>query len=145
MTDLKKTRPSAMSKLSLFLSLPVCRRSCFLLEDLGEGGVGRSPRESLVIYKLFNTLCFFCNFLNMSLTQFLKHQFNIPRFRQRSISRYEFLYFVYTGTYGSLFNLPKYRKKYRKKCKSGDLWPNMKGTAKYSASQKGALYFRRDN
>jgi hypothetical protein len=33
----------------------------------------------------------------------------------------------------------------RKKRKSGDLWPNMKGTAKYSASQKGALYFRRDN
>jgi hypothetical protein len=48
---------SPVSKLSLFLSLPVCRRSSLLTE---KGGRGRSQimgrRESLVLYKSFNTL-----------------------------------------------------------------------------------------
>ncbi len=57
--DLAPPSPTPVSKLSLFLSLPVCRRSSLLT---GEGGRGweRSQiirrRESLVIYKSFNTL-----------------------------------------------------------------------------------------
>jgi hypothetical protein len=50
--------PSPVSKLSLFLSLHVCRPPSLLT---GDGGWGRSqivrPRESLGLYKLFNNLC----------------------------------------------------------------------------------------
>ncbi len=49
----------SLSKLSLFLSLPVCRRSSLLTG--GGRGWGRSqiiwPQESLALYKSFNTLC----------------------------------------------------------------------------------------
>ncbi len=43
--------PLPVSKLYLFLSLTVCRR---LLK--GEGG-GRQPRESLILYRSYSTLC----------------------------------------------------------------------------------------
>ncbi len=53
--------PSPVSKLSLFLSLPVCRRSSELTGEGEIGGWGMSqiirPRESLALYKSFNTLC----------------------------------------------------------------------------------------
>jgi hypothetical protein len=53
--------PSPISTLSIFLSLPVCRRSRFLTRE-GRGW-GRSQiirwGESLVLYKSFNTLCLF--------------------------------------------------------------------------------------
>jgi hypothetical protein len=51
--------PYPASKLSLFLSLPVCRRSSYWLEVGGGGGWGvnhTTTRESLVRYKTFNTL-----------------------------------------------------------------------------------------
>ncbi len=50
--------PSPVNKLSLFLSVPVCRRSKpsnLLTEGVGE------ERESLVLYDSFNTLCFKCS------------------------------------------------------------------------------------
>ncbi len=50
--------PPSVSKLSLFLSLPVCCRSS-ILRERGEG-VGMEPnhttQESLVLYKSFKTL-----------------------------------------------------------------------------------------
>ncbi len=50
--------PSPVSKLFLFLNLPVCRRSSLLTG--GGRGWARSqimwPRESLALFKLFNTL-----------------------------------------------------------------------------------------
>jgi hypothetical protein len=46
---------SPVSRLSLFLSLPVCRRSSLLTG--GGGAWGRRQRESLVLYISFNTLC----------------------------------------------------------------------------------------
>jgi hypothetical protein len=49
--------PSTVSKLALFLSHPICRRSSLLA---GKGGRGRvesnRPKESLALYKWFNTL-----------------------------------------------------------------------------------------
>jgi hypothetical protein len=52
--------PSPVSKLSLFLRIPVCRRSSLLTGE-GRRGWGRSQiirrRESHVLYELFNTLC----------------------------------------------------------------------------------------
>jgi hypothetical protein len=51
--------PSPMNKLSLFLSLPVYRRSSLLTG--GREWWARSqiirPRESLAVYKSFNTFC----------------------------------------------------------------------------------------
>ncbi len=47
------------SKLTLFLRLPVCRRSSLLMR-YGEGVFekpNQRPRESLILYKSFNTLC----------------------------------------------------------------------------------------
>jgi hypothetical protein len=54
------THPFPVSKLSLFLGLPVCRRSSLLTGE-GGGGVVEEPnhktaRESMAFYKLFNTL-----------------------------------------------------------------------------------------
>ncbi len=58
--------PSPVSNLSLFLSLAVCRRSTLLKAVTGGEGWARSqirrPRECLVLYKSFNTLCFFSFF-----------------------------------------------------------------------------------
>ncbi len=54
--------PSHAIKLSLFLSLPVCRRSSLLTGDgggrewVGEEPKISTPRESLSLYKSFNTL-----------------------------------------------------------------------------------------
>jgi hypothetical protein len=53
--------PSLVSKLSLFLSLPVCRRSSLLTGDGGVGkGVGEEPNHttarSLVLLKSFSSL-----------------------------------------------------------------------------------------
>ncbi len=45
--------PSPFSKLSLFLSLPVCRRSSLLTG----WAISIRRRESLALYKSFNTLC----------------------------------------------------------------------------------------
>jgi hypothetical protein len=55
--------PFLVSKLSLFLSLPVCRRSSLLTEGGGGGGGGPIPYDGKnahcpVLYKSFNTLCF---------------------------------------------------------------------------------------
>jgi hypothetical protein len=51
--------PPLFSPVSLFLSLPVCRRSSLLMGD-GGWGWGRTQilrrRQSLVLYKSFNTL-----------------------------------------------------------------------------------------
>jgi hypothetical protein len=51
---------SPVSKLSLFLSLPVCRRSSLLTgegEGGGHGAESFDSQESLALYKSFNTLC----------------------------------------------------------------------------------------
>jgi hypothetical protein len=53
--------PSPVIKLSLFLSLPVCRRWSLLTGEGEEGGGGAKSifirqLESLVLYKSFNTL-----------------------------------------------------------------------------------------
>jgi len=51
--------PSTDSIFSLFLSLPVCRRSSLLTEEGGGGRWGTKSfrtRESLTLYKSFNTL-----------------------------------------------------------------------------------------
>ncbi len=50
--------PSPVSKVTLFLSLSVCRRSSLLTEE-GGGGWSRiiRPQESLALHKTFNTLC----------------------------------------------------------------------------------------
>ncbi len=52
--------PSPVNDLDVFLSIPVCRRSSLLTGEGGEGVDTRSqnilPRESLVLYKSFNTL-----------------------------------------------------------------------------------------
>jgi hypothetical protein len=49
------SRPSPVSKLSLFLSLPVCRRSSLLTGDGGKEWGGEEPNldttESLVLYR----------------------------------------------------------------------------------------------
>jgi hypothetical protein len=51
--------PSPVSKFSLFLSLPLCRRSSLLTVEIG--GLGWSQiirqRESLVLYKSVDTIC----------------------------------------------------------------------------------------
>ncbi len=50
---------SPVSKLSLFLSLPVCHRKSLLMGE--RGWMGRSQisrrRESIILYKPLNTLC----------------------------------------------------------------------------------------
>ncbi len=57
------THPSPVSKLSLFLGLPACRRSSLLTGE-GGGGVVEEPnhktaRESRAFYKSFNPLWYF--------------------------------------------------------------------------------------
>ena len=50
--------PLPSETLSLFLSLPVCRRSSLLAEGDGVGEEpNHNPRERLALYKSFNTLC----------------------------------------------------------------------------------------
>jgi hypothetical protein len=41
--------PSPVSKLSLFLSLPVCRRPSLLTGEEGGGGVGEEPNHTTAI------------------------------------------------------------------------------------------------
>jgi hypothetical protein len=79
--------PPAVSKLSLFLSLPVCRRLSIITGE-GGGRWGRSQiirrRESLVLHKSFNTLYieqrqrYFAKFFILFLV--LKEKLNYPVF-----------------------------------------------------------------
>ncbi len=76
--------PFPVKKLSLFFSLPVCRRSSLLM---GKGGRRRAwilikRQESLVLYKLFNPLWFTrCGFhlynLAQSIEDFLRFLFTL--------------------------------------------------------------------
>jgi hypothetical protein len=53
--------PLPVSKLSLFLSLPMCRRSSLRVRGWGRSQFIRQGRESLVLCKSFNTLCLCIN------------------------------------------------------------------------------------
>jgi hypothetical protein len=69
---------SPVSKLSLFLSLPVCRRSSLLT---GDGGRGQAlsriigQQESLALYKSFKTL-----WLHMRITDKLLHDKPVQKY-----------------------------------------------------------------
>jgi hypothetical protein len=57
-SSLTPSSPYSVSKLTLNLNISVCRRSSLLTEKVGEG-VGKEQnhwRESLVLFKSFNTL-----------------------------------------------------------------------------------------
>ncbi len=69
-----------VSKMSLFLSFPVWRRSSL---RTGEGeGMGRTQitrrQESLALYKSFNTLCF-CPFLHVPLSCLAKRMLYLQK------------------------------------------------------------------